>query len=102
MPDMGRKPKTASPKTYLRCRIFARMRRFLRPTLRRPFPRRLAPIRDPPEKSCRKRPASAEVRIIEGGNRPARQRKNVPRAGAIFAMHYLLAWHGWVLDPRPL
>jgi hypothetical protein len=27
---------------YLRCRIFARMRRFLRPTLRRPLPRRLA------------------------------------------------------------
>ena len=27
---------------YLRWRILARMRRFLRPTLRRPFPRRVA------------------------------------------------------------
>src|SRR3954451_12582568 len=36
-PRTPNRPRTAT--IYLRCRIFARMRRFLRPTFRRPVPR---------------------------------------------------------------
>ena len=34
----ARECRRTSSRDYLRCRIFARMRRFLRPILRRPFP----------------------------------------------------------------